>query len=114
MDLDDLKLNRKIAKQSLSLAESAGVADKEMIGFQKGYVRAYQEVIDDMEIMLETATHLETICLECNKVFKLVPINVKAGWIAGYSTITGSGHAKITITCRHCKTSKHIDFRACA
>jgi hypothetical protein len=32
------------------MAETAGVSDEEMIGFQKGYIRAMTEVIDLIEL----------------------------------------------------------------
>lgn len=108
IDLDNAKFNLKIAKQALSMAESAGVANEEMIGFQKGYVRAYQEIIDEHEVDMECATHMETICLECEKTFKLVPNNVKGQYFYPEHEeckIPG-GDTRAVITCPHCKNEK--------
>jgi len=103
MKLKDLKFNLKGAKQALAMAESAGVANEEMIGFQKGYIRAYQEVIDDIEITLECATHMETICLECNKTFKLVPNNIKhVLQNPEFRTLD------VILTCPHCKNNTKL------
>ena len=46
----EVKFNKKIAKQALAMAKSADVSDEEMIGFQKGYIRALTEVVDLIEL----------------------------------------------------------------
>ena len=109
IDLENVKFNLKIAKQALAMAESAGVANEEMIGFQKGYVRAYQEIIDEHEIDMECATHMETTCLECEKTFKLVPNNVKGHYrYPEHEDCKDihNGDTSAIITCPHCKNEK--------
>ena len=87
----------------LDMAESAGVANEEMIGFQKGYVRAYQEIIDEHEVDMECATHMETICPKCGKTFKLDMMSVTLGHESDppYPMCA-------VITCPHCKKGKEI------
>ena len=102
IDLENARLNLKIAKQALAMAESAGVSNEEMIGYQKGYIRAYQEIIDEHEIDMECATHMETTCLECEKGFKVVPNNVKFRY-PEHEDCEDIHNGDIIITCPHCK-----------
>lgn len=118
IDIDNTKLNMKIAKQALAMVESAdeklealinSSSKEEMIGYQKGYIRALQEVIDEHEIDMECATHMETICLKCEKTFKLVPNNVKGHYrYPEHEDCVDihNGDTSAIITCPHCKTEK--------
>jgi DNA-directed RNA polymerase subunit RPC12/RpoP len=97
MDINDIKLNLKIAKSTLAMIEKSDGIDPELIGYQKGYIRAYQEMLDDIEIHTETATWMETTCLRCEKKFKLEYVNITMG----HEEIS---HDNVpVITCPHCK-----------
>lgn len=69
-----------------------------IITHAQGYLSAYEEMLAEVKGHTETASWMETICLNCEKTFKL-----------DYGTVT-LGHEEMAphgmipvITCPHCK-----------
>ena len=63
-----------------------------------GYISAYEEMLAEVKGHTETASWMETICLHCEKEFKLDYGNV----ILGHEDQAPHGMIPV-ITCPHCK-----------